>query len=123
MQQLMFESSWDKAIAEQDRVKIEQSFSRQAPLIGESIHFVYDKKAVNYKQEILITTLIHNGTEEPLMIEDALINFVEGDQHLQGIFTVPCTIPAKSSMPWTFIFSETNSSESPKYHIVFENQM
>lgn len=124
MQQLMFESSWDKAIAEGDRLKIEKKFRQQAPLIGESIHFMYYKKAVNYKQEILITTLIHNGTKEPLIIKDANIGFDDENQYVQGVFTIPCTIPAKSSMPWTFIFNATDrSDESSLYQIVFESDI
>lgn len=123
MQQLMFETSWDKAIAEKDRIKIEQKFHQQAPLMYGRIHIVFYKKAVNYKGQILIMTIIHNGTEEPLIIENTPIEFVEEIHPLQETFTVPCTIPANTSMPWTFIFNRTKSNASPVYKIVFEHQL
>ena len=112
MQQLVFEKAWDQTISSQDRQKITAAF--EAIQAKKNCHLAFLWEATNYKNEKLVTTLIHNPTEKPLIIQQVAITF-EDDA---AVFSLPLEIPSFSSMPWTFIFNEHNSTtETPDWHI------
>lgn len=112
MQKLIFERAWDKTIAPADREKITTYFNTSQ--INKEVHLAFFKEAINYKNERLVTVLIHNGTTEPVLFQNTAIAFDDRT----GLFTVPLQIPAQSSMPWTFIFSNNNETElAPAYTI------
>lgn len=112
MQQLVFEKAWDQTISSQDRQKITTSFEAIQAVKERHLAFLWE--ATNYKNEKLVTTLIHNPTEEPLAIQQVAIAF-ENDV---AIFSLPLEVPSFSSMPWTFIFNEQNSTtETPDWRI------
>lgn len=112
MQKLIFERAWDKTIAPADREEITMRFNTSQ--INKEVHLAFLKEAVNYKNERLVTVLIHNGTVEPVLFQNIAIAYAERT----GLFTVPIQIPAQSSMPWTFIFSNNNETElTPAYTI------
>mgnify|MGYP001286509127 CR=1 FL=1 len=64
MQQLVFHPAWDKALAEKDRKHIIQTFETTRPLDENSIQISVLRHAFNYKEELLVTGIIHNLTEE-----------------------------------------------------------
>lgn len=122
IQKLSFESAWDKAIAPADREKIVSHFQEQARHLEVSIYFSFLWKAKNHKDERLVTVLIHNHTENTLHLENTVIAYYEQDKHIAtGVFNLPCSIEAKTSMPWTFIFSESNQINTfPQYLIIHD---
>jgi len=119
MQKLTFERAWDKTIAKGDREHIKTVFSKQVNTLEEGVHLSFLKKAVNYKNELLITVLIHNRMEAELSIDQTVISYEEiGKEIAKAAFIVPCTIQAKTSMPWTFIFPQTSeTNEAPVFKI------
>ncbi len=106
MQQLQFEASWDKALATQDRQNIEKIFSETKHLNSSDILCSPIRQAINYKEELLVSVLIHNFTEHPLIFNNTrLLYSIEGQIVAEKSFTLPTlSIPSKVSMPWTFIF-------------------
>lgn len=119
IQKLFFEPAWDKTIASIDREKIIHHFHRQTKYLKEGIDFSFLWKADNHKGEQLITVLIHNYEETAFCLQNTVLTYHEqGQAIVTGIFNLPCKIGAKTSMPWTLIFSESNlTSVIPHYTI------
>lgn len=119
MQKLFLESAWDKTIAPADRVKITNHFHEHVPHLLEKIHFSFYKKAINHKNELLITVLIHNAQDIALNLQNVVITYKEENKQVAtGIFIVPVKIEKYTSMPWTFIFSQTNETNLPAQHTI-----
>lgn len=120
MQMLYFEPAWDKAIAPKDREKITTLFQQQTKQLHEGVHLSFLYNALNYKAEQLITVLIHNFEEETLRIDNTVVSYHEqGKLSANTRFSLPCEIPGNTSMPWTFIFSESNETNvAPAYTIL-----
>ncbi|WP_165769140.1 hypothetical protein [Virgibacillus profundi] len=57
MQKLIFESAWDKTIAEQDRENIKQVFDKVNLTAEKSIQFTSLWQAKNHRGELLIAVL------------------------------------------------------------------
>lgn len=112
MQTLKFEPAWDKTIAPEDRIFIETFFEREIQSIYEGVYFSYLKQAVNYREHLLVTVLIHNQNDAPLRLDNEVITY-EDDEHIiaKGVFSLPFTIAHRTTMPWTFIFTERNCTE------------
>lgn len=106
MQHLQFEASWDKALAAEDRHTIENIFQESKHLNSTKIHLVPIRQAINHKEELLVTVLVHNFTEYPLNFHDTrLLYTIQGEAIANHVFTLPAlVIPSNVSMPWTFIF-------------------
>jgi len=106
MQQLEFESSWEKAIAIKDRELITKIFQNSNVIDGQSIQLEPIWEALNYKGEVLITVLIHNFTDTRLTFRHQKFAYIEEETIItEHIFTIPqLMIKPKTSMPWTFIF-------------------
>ncbi|PLT28065.1 SLAP domain-containing protein [Peribacillus deserti] len=106
MQQLQFEASWDKALAAVDRQKIETIFSETKHINYQGILFSPIREAINHKEALLVSVLVHNFTDHPLTFHDArLLYSVHGEVIADKVFTLPSlAISSKVSMPWTFIF-------------------
>ncbi|MCZ8533847.1 SLAP domain-containing protein [Psychrobacillus psychrodurans] len=106
MQNLQFESSWEKAIAIKDRELITEIFQDSNMIDGQIIRLVPIWEALNYKGEILITVLIHNFADIEQIFHKQKIAYIEKDTIIaEHTFTVPkLIIKPKTSMPWTFIF-------------------
>ena len=109
MQQLQFEVSWDKGLATQDRCEIEEIF-HETKDCNANILCSPIREAINHKQALLITVLIHNFTSRPLTFNNRKIVYsIQGKVIADQTFTLPTlTIPSEVSMPWTFIFSNGN---------------
>lgn len=98
MQTLFFEDAWEKTISPQDRNNIQRVFDETPIEGGVTITCLWEAK--NHVNSVLVTTLIHNHTDVALTLENKNIQY----QTKTATFTVPVTIPAFHSMPWTFIF-------------------
>lgn len=106
MQQLEFESSWEKAIAIKDRELITKIFQNSNIINGNNIRLEPIWEALNYKGEVLITVLIHNFMDTQLTFQHQKFAYIEEETIItEHIFTIPqLMIKPKTSMPWTFIF-------------------
>lgn len=117
MQQLQYEASWEKALAAQDRHNIEKIFNETKHLNSSDIICSPIRQAVNHKQQLLVTVLVHNLTDNPLTFNNTRLVYRTQQQIIaDDKFTLPTlTIPPFVSMPWTFIFPEfsyTSKTES-----------
>lgn len=117
MQTLYFEEAWNRTIAPEDRNKIRTHFREIQQ--KEAITFSFLWQATNYKNETLITALIHNPKQTPLKIEQTPIAY-EQKNHIRQTsrFNLPLSIPSETSMPWTFIFSKQNKTEEQPLFII-----
>jgi len=108
MQQLQFEASWDKALAAEDRQTIEKIFNETKDINRVNILFSPLREAINHKGELLVTVLVHNFTDHQLDFTNTkLVYSIHGEVIAENIFTLRAlSIPAFTSMPWTFIFPE-----------------
>jgi len=119
MQQLQFEVSWEKAIAKQDRQHIETIFNETKHVSDSDILCSPIREAINHKEALLVTVLVHNFTDNPLAFHNVrMLYSVHGEVMADKSFNIPALlIPAKVSMPWTFIFPKG----SYKRQTAFEN--
>ncbi|WP_188207190.1 SLAP domain-containing protein [Alkalibacillus aidingensis] len=102
MQKLVFESKWEQTISEQDRQKIESTFNK-INIPNHQVRLTPLWQAVNHKGELLVTTLIHNSTNQSLSFNNTKVQY---DNRVEALFTLPISIDPQTSMPWTFIFPE-----------------
>ncbi|WP_077619614.1 SLAP domain-containing protein [Bacillus sinesaloumensis] len=106
MQKLQFEAAWDRTISEKDRREIQSTFQEVAPSLEPGIHFTTFRIAVNHKNEQLVTSIIHNCTEESFLFKNTPLQIWNGDTLLaEQAFTISSLqVGPETSMPWTFIF-------------------
>ena len=106
MQQLQFESSWEKALSAQDRDAIEKLFNDTKEQHYTTIIFSPIRQAINHRNELLITVLVHNFTDQPLTFNNTRLRYkIQEEVIAENEFTLPnLVIPNEVSMPWTFIF-------------------
>jgi SLAP domain-containing protein len=117
MQQLQFEASWEKALASQDRQKIERVFNETKCVDRSDIICTPIREAINHKEELLITVLVHNFTDKLFTFDNVrLVYSIQGEIIADHTFTVPAlSIPANVSMPWTFIFPKDCYHQKTSY--------
>jgi SLAP domain-containing protein len=117
MQQLQFESSWDKQLAPQDRINIEKIFRETKDLTSLNILFSPIREAFNHKEALLVSVLVHNFADSPLVFHDTKLAYsINGDIIAERTFTLPnFVIPAHTSMPWTFIFPKGSYQMSSSF--------
>ena len=115
MQQLQFESSWDKALSTQDRDYIEKLFNDTKEQQHATIMFSPIREAINHRNELLVTVLVHYFSDNSFVFEDTrLVYSNEQAVVAENVFTLPTlTIPAHVSMPWTFIFPVHQGINAP----------
>ncbi|WP_102028808.1 SLAP domain-containing protein [Salirhabdus sp. Marseille-P4669] len=106
MQKLKFEAAWDKTLADKDRQEIQEIFTNSIPSLEDELQFTTVWIAENYKEELLVTALIHNQSNTDVTFNQTAIQFLDGNTVLgEHTFTIkPLRIEPKTSMPWTFIF-------------------
>ena len=119
MQKLYFEPAWDKTIAPIDREKITYRFQQETIQLQDGVHLSFYRNAINHKGEQLITVLTHNFEKINFCFYNTVISYYEqGKELANATFNLPCEIDGNTSMPWTFIFSETNETTAdPHYSI------
>ena len=123
IQQLFFETAWDKTISQQDRTQIEELFQQTQAITTSAITFVLVRTAVNHREELLVTALIHNFTEMAQDLTDSTVNLCWSGQQIAtlSINDSRLQLPAKTSMPWTFIYPSVdgaNELETSSLHLV-----
>ncbi|QGH33365.1 SLAP domain-containing protein [Gracilibacillus salitolerans] len=108
MQKLYFEDAWNKTISPQDRMKIEEVFKQTKEDAEDGVSFVPIRSAVNHRNDLLITTLIHNFQSENADLTNISIQLFQENKQIasQQIEEKRLHLPAKTTMPWTFIFPE-----------------
>lgn len=106
MQQLQFETSWDKALSNQDRMTIEKIFNDTKHQNSSKILFSQIREAFNHNEDLLVTVLVHNFTTDPFSFQNIRLRYsIDGEQVAEHIFYLAkLTVPVQVSMPWTFIF-------------------
>lgn len=98
---LVFEAAWERAIAPTDRQQIEQLFLETKDFSNHAII----RTAVNHKQQLLISVLLHNHSDEERRFYNQPVRF----QSIEQLFTIDALVIAPhTSMPWTFIFDTTD---------------
>src|SRR5690349_5445482 len=99
MQQLQFEASWDKALAAEDRQTIGKIFHETKHLNNSNILFAPIREAINYKEELLVTVLVHNFTDHTFKIHNTRLRYsIQGEVVADMTFTQPAlTIPSNVS--------------------------
>lgn len=98
---LIFEAAWERAIAPIDRQQIEQLFLETKDFSNHAII----RTAINHKQQLLISVLLHNHSNENMKFYNQTVRFQTVEQN----FSIDALVIApKTSMPWTFIFDTTN---------------
>ncbi|WP_051189169.1 SLAP domain-containing protein [Halalkalibacillus halophilus] len=114
MQQLIFEKSWEKQLADRDRKQIESEFQSYEKGSGQ-VQLQYLWHTTNYKNEILVFSIIHNFTQEQITIDNKEVHLTtkDGQEHAHT-FYVPEPIEPRTSMPWTFIFPPKTEVEVAK---------
>lgn len=97
---LVFEAAWERAIAPIDRKQIEQLFLETKDYSNHTII----RTAINHKQQLLISVLLHNHSDEERRFSNQPIRF----QSIEQNFSIDALVIApRTSMPWTFIFDST----------------
>ncbi|WP_176555770.1 SLAP domain-containing protein [Virgibacillus ndiopensis] len=116
MQKLRFESSWDKTISTKDRNQIEQVFSDTQCAVNEPIYFSSLWQAINHKNQLLVTVLIHNTSQKNLSFQNTKMRYLENNEIVvEYSFTLPLLfVEPHTSMPWTFIFPVESLCHKPK---------
>lgn len=108
MQKLQFEHSWNKAISMKDRKEIEQLFQNTFEFKNSNIICHSIRQAINHKNQMLITVLIHNFTDGDIAFDNREVHCLLEEGSVSQKFTIPAlTIPSQTSMPWTFIFEDS----------------
>jgi len=105
-QTLVLESAWEKQVSPQDRQLIERCFMETKDNTESSLSFTYLRHDYNHQQSLLVMVLMHNYKKVEVQCIDQLIDCydLEGHKLATKSFSLPYEIPAKTSMPWTFIF-------------------
>ncbi|UOQ48890.1 SLAP domain-containing protein [Gracilibacillus caseinilyticus] len=116
MQQLIFENAWDHTISDNDRKRIEQLFEETKTSASDGVLFTTIQVASNHRNDLLVTSLIHNFGESSADLTNASVQLV--DKNNEDIATLQLQddrlhMPAATSMPWTFIFPELGNKEQP----------
>ncbi len=122
MQTLYFEEAWDRTVSKIDREKIINHFT--ATELSNEVWISFLWESTNYKNEKLITALIHNPKVTPFEIHQTPIAFVLSNGLLKiNLFHIPLCIPAKTSMPWTFIFSDDDQTARKPEYIIHQSKL
>jgi SLAP domain-containing protein len=114
LQKLVFESAWDRTLAQKDRHEIERVFSEIVVEGNEGHEAVLLKTAFNHKREFLVTVLLNNYSKIPMSLLGKKVVYKEEDQifgEFESAYTLE--IPPQTSMPWTFIFPAGSLIDQP----------
>ncbi|GAB3044443.1 SLAP domain-containing protein [Virgibacillus ainsalahensis] len=106
MQELQFEEKWEQALPDKDREKIIKVFEETKRQVTDEVTYIPLWNATNYLGDLLISVLVQNGTDETIKFENKTLTFNQHNQTIaSNVFTIPrLEIPAKTSVPWAFIF-------------------
>lgn len=121
MQTLQFEKAWERTISREDRLMITNQFAQIKHKTAQGIEISYLWEAQNHQGDLLMTTFIHNYSDEPIRLTNTNIAYIKNEQLIaSGKFSVPESVPSQTTMPWTFIFSDENlTDEAPEVFIKY----
>ncbi|MEI3607216.1 SLAP domain-containing protein [Pseudogracilibacillus sp. SE30717A] len=126
-QNIYFEPAWERTISDPDRKVILEKFYRlkEANVANDFITYLWH--AYNHRQSLLTTILIHNWSGQAIDFENRLVHcLVGGEKIATEKFSIPCQVPAHTSMPWTFIFPKEHvrsSVDFSKCQLIVENNI
>ncbi len=112
---LIFEPSWDKAIANQDRKAIEQ-LHKASPIQQGELTWTPIRAAMNHQGSLLAMVLIQNGKEETFRAKGIFLDYYENKRGKVASFrfdSPQVVVPPNSSMPWTFVFPKISLHQRP----------
>ncbi|GAF63242.1 hypothetical protein BTS2_0133 [Bacillus sp. TS-2] len=117
MQTLVYHPKWEKTLSKQDRLLIEKIFKQTSSYVT-SLSTTMIRVAKNYKDDLLVTVMIHNPQEQPFYFQNQCISYIEDFTCLATqAFTIDSlVIPPHTSMPWTFIFTKNSLEKEPTLH-------
>ena len=106
MQSFQLQEAWQRTISEEDKERLFLLFEESKDHSAEAITCVPYRLAVNHRQELLCTVLIHNRSEESLDIRNVDISVYKNNLEIahHSFHDLPLQLPSKTSMPWTYIF-------------------
>ncbi|AZV43474.1 SLAP domain-containing protein [Peribacillus asahii] len=106
MQKLQFEPSWDKTLSPKDRKRIEEIYFETSLSNPANVQLTPLWQATNHKEELLVTVLVHNFSQQVLLFHNKKLRYIENKEIIaEYIFNLPSlVIQRETSMPWTFIF-------------------
>ncbi|AUJ24729.1 SLAP domain-containing protein [Virgibacillus dokdonensis] len=117
MQRLLFEASWEKTIDARDREEIEKVFEQVKEMKESRQSFFILSQARNHRNDLLVTVLIQNGLETDWVLCGGKLTYYEANKLIATeVFSDKrLIVPAKCSMPWTFIFPESSVQQEPNF--------
>lgn len=108
MQSLVWQEKWATTLSKQDRREIEGIFSQSVRHLHKGmVNFTPIWQAKNHRNDLLISVVIHNTTEDRFALQNTPIAYIaENETTLaQHTFTTnQIVVEPNTSMPWTFIF-------------------
>ncbi|WP_179123867.1 SLAP domain-containing protein [Paraliobacillus ryukyuensis] len=119
MQQLQFEDAWKRTISDQDRKLIYQVFNDTVIDTSSTIKVSNVRHDTNHKEEELMISIIHNFSESDFTLSNCYIEYLENKTVIatQHFHFPTITIPAHTSMPWTFIFPKESFEQQPSWEL------
>lgn len=112
MQKLEFEAAWDKTIAPQDRKNIEDIFNNRSITKEQGVDFIFLWEATNHRGDLLVAVLIENRNDHDWTMKNVPIQYKSDSRDpVTSSFTLPFTMDEKTTMPWTFIYSQPYKNE------------
>ncbi|MEC5423531.1 SLAP domain-containing protein [Virgibacillus sp. C22-A2] len=117
MQKLVFQSAWDSTIADQDRIRIEQTFREIILSTDKMVQFTSLWQAKNHRGDLLVAVIIHNTSQQDFSITDEKMTYsIQGVKFAEHTFSPPITVEKQTSMPWTFIFPAGSFNSTENFH-------
>ncbi|WP_261131196.1 SLAP domain-containing protein [Bacillus sp. Marseille-Q3570] len=112
---LIFDPSWERAIANQDRNRIEQ-LHKKSPIQEGKLTWTPIRAAMNHQGSLLAMVLIQNGTSETFKAADILLDYYEKERGLVASSRFDLSqvvLSSNTSMPWTFVFAKSSILQRP----------
>lgn len=103
---LVLHPKWQEAVSKQDMDLFERVMGAATQVEDHKIQFLSAKVARNYRNDLLATVLVVNGTNETFSVSEMGLDYFEGNKTVAtNIFTIPSlTVEPNTVTPWTFIF-------------------
>lgn len=108
--QLDLEESWEKSIAEETKLKLQEIVANAKPLKPGEVNFMGLSAKLNDNGDLAVTILIRNGADKHITLEQIPLGVKDASQEeiARGGFKLDnFTVKANTSKPWTFIFPKS----------------
>lgn len=105
MSTLYLHSVWKETLTKDEREKL-TTFFHTLPEVQETLEVT--PYLIKHKKNggIVATAFIQNSFNEPLYLDEVIVQILNENQKAVAdyTFTPKLSIPAKSAMPWSFVF-------------------